>query len=406
MVTSTGDHASTPVDRILSRLAQKEWLIGDLDWPTFMAVEPPYPATGFFRREVTAGYHHNDYDWDIHGSVYTPFRNALPGHAFVLIHGGGVNELDFHETPDGRPGLASVLAAQGFEVLTPSYPGLWPPGGRWTVPVTQRKPCYLLDQGLGDEEINDRLLKATYQVYMHGIGLLVEKCLGRRKLFAHGHSTGGPMAADLHKYLTTATVTGILGWGSGGPDGWILRWRQEHLPPQASHAARSLTEINYRTVDEYRSRLGYEDFPDLTPWGRLEQRFELTSDTTPTFNPPLQNVSHLGPVEQLDAYQRATGLPREEYVGHLGEPDPAFLETVKVLLLVGENDLNHWKAGGQRPEERQDGYVAKRYADRTRGAHLIVVPRYTHMGHWALHNEKLAYLWLWAVRSGHFGDLG
>ncbi len=406
MAASTGDRPNAAVASILARLAQKEWFVGHLDWETFMAVDAPYPGTGFFRRELTARYSRNGYDWDIHGSLYTPFRNILPGHAFVLIHGGGVNELDFLVTPDGRPGLAAIIAACGFEVLTPSYPGLWPPSGKWTAPVTERKPCYLLDRDIGDEEMRDRFLKATYQVYMQGIGLLVEKCLGRRKLFAHGHSTGGPMAADLHKYLATATVTGILGWGSGGPDGWILGWRNEYNPPPAIRAPRNLTDISYRTVDEYRTRLGYEDLPELTPWGRLEERFELTRDTTPTFNPPLQNVSHLGTVAELEAYQRATGLPREEYLAHLEEPDPAFLERIKVLLLVGENDVNHWKVGGPRPEERQDGYVARRYAETTRGAHLIVVPRFTHMGHWALHNEKLAYCWLWAVRSGYFGDLG
>jgi len=405
MAASAGGSASTAVKSILARLARTDWFIGDLDWETLMAVEAPYPRTGFLRREVTVRYRHNGYDWDIHGSVYTPFRNVLPGHAFVLIHGGGVNELDFYETPDKRPGLAAVIASQGFEVLTPSYPGLWPIGGKWLAPVTERKPCYLFDRDIGDAEMQDRLLKATYQVYMHGIGLLVEKCLGRRTLFAHGHSTGGPMAADLDKYLTTATVAGMLGWGSGGPDGWILRWRTEHLPPPGPRAG-GLTAINYRTVEEYRSRLGYEDLLELTPWGRLEERFELTRDTTPTFNPPLQNVSHLGSVEQLEEYQRASGLPREEYLAHLGEPDAAFLARIRVLLLVGERDLNHWQAGGKRPEERQDGFVAKRYAERTRGAHLIVVPKFTHMGHWALHNEKLAYLWLWAVRSGYFGDLG
>jgi len=406
MVASSGGAANAAVQSILSRLARKEWFIGDLDWETFMAVGAPYPPTGFLRRQTTARYRHNGYDWDIHGTIYTPFRNVMPGHAFVLIHGGGVNELDFDETPDGRPGLAAVIAAQGFEVLTPSYPGLWPPSGKWTQPVTERKPCYLLDRDLPDAEIEDRLLKATYQVYMHGIGLLVEKSLPRRKIFSHGHSTGGPMAADLHKYLTTSTVIGILGWGSGGPDGWILRWRTEYTPPSAIRPLKSLTEITYRTVDEYRNRLGYEDLPELTPWGRLEERFELTRDTTPTFNPPLQNLSHLGTMQQLQAYQQATGLPREEYFGHLGEPDPAFLERIKVLLLVGENDVNHWKAGGEGAEERQDGYVAGRYAEKTRGAHLIVVTKFTHMGHWALHNEKLAYLWLWAVLSGYFNGLG
>lgn len=402
MATSTNPPANAAVKRILARLAEKHWLIDDLDWETFIGVDPPYPATGFLRRETILRYQHNGYDWDIHGSLHAPFKDAMPGHAFVLIHGGGVNELDFSTTPDGRPGLATVIAAQGFKVLTPSYPGLWPPGGRWTMPVTQRKPCYLLDRAIGEAELEDRLLKATYQVYMHGISLLVEKCLGRHTLFAHGHSTGGPMAADLQQYLTTARVVGILGWGSGGPDGWILRWREEHLAPPGTRGHQPLIDLNYRTVDEYRNRLGYEDLPELTPWGRLEQRFELVEATTPMFNPPLQNASHLGTPAQLEEYRRATGLPREEYFGHLGEPDSEFLARIKVLLMVGENDLNHWRAGGRRPEERQDGYVARVYAEKTRGAHLIVVPKYTHMGHWALHNEKLAYLWLWAVRSGYF----
>ena len=95
MVASTKGPVNAAVKRILARLAQKEWLIGDLDWETFMAVDEPYPRTGFLRRETIARYHHNGYDWDIHGSLYTPFKNVLPGHAFVLIHGGGVNELDF-----------------------------------------------------------------------------------------------------------------------------------------------------------------------------------------------------------------------------------------------------------------------------------------------------------------------
>jgi hypothetical protein len=136
----------------------------------------------------------------------------------------------------------------------------------------------------------------------------------------------------------------------------------------------------------------------------MEQRFELVRDTTPTFNPELQVVSHQGNVPKLEAYQRATGLPREEYIGHLKEPDADFLRGIKVLLMVGENDKNHWQSGGKSADERQDGFVAKLYAEKTKGAHLVLVPNYTHMGHWALHNEKLAYLWLWAIKSGYFTE--
>jgi hypothetical protein len=387
----------------VSRLGGDELLIR-LDWSTFVGIAAPYPAADIRSEEVTARYSWNGYDWDIHGTLFIPTVEAQP-YSFVLIHGGGVNELDFHRTPDGRPGLALVLASQGFRVLTPSYPGLWPPGGKWRHPVAQRKPYYLLDRAVPEEELLDRLLKATYQVYMRGIGLLTERSLGGRRLFVHGHSTGGPMATSLTQYVPTAQVVGILGWGSGGPDGWLLRWRQETQPQGGYRGGRGgLTDIHYRTVEEYRDASGYEDDPDLTPWGRMEERFQLTQETTPTFNPPLQNAQHLGSPETLEEYRRRTGLPREEYFAHFDEPDPGFLRRVKALLLVGERDRFHWVLG-DRLEEKQEYYVARLYAQRAGGAHLVVVPRYTHMGHWARHNEKLAYLWLWAIKSGYFGSL-
>ena len=219
------------------------------------------------------------------------------------------------------------------------------------------------------------------------------------------------MAADLYQYLTTAKVAGIVGWGSGGFDGWIARWKEATeapgiscLPAGEAAGKRPLGTIIYRTVDEYRHSAGFEDIPELTPWGRMEQRFELGKETTPTFNPELQVVSHQGNTQRLKEFQQATGLPWEDYVDHLKEPDPEFLRGIKVLLMVGENDKNHWISGGESPEERQDGFVTKLYREKTRGAHLVLVPKYTHMGHWALHNEKLAYLWLWAIKSGYFDE--
>ena len=38
----------------------------------------------------------------------------------------------------------------------------------------------------------------------------------------------------------------------------------------------------------------------------------------------------------------------------------------------------------------------------TRGAHVVLIPRYGHVGYAELHNEKIAYLWLWAYKSGYF----
>jgi hypothetical protein len=30
------------------------------------------------------------------------------------------------------------------------------------------------------------------------------------------------------------------------------------------------------------------------------------------------------------------------------------------------------------------------------------MPRYGHVGYCELHNEKIAYLWLWAYKNGYF----
>lgn len=394
--------ANTAVQSFLTRLKDEELLI-PLDWDLFLGIDAPYQSTDFQSRGVTARYQHNGYDWDIHGTVFTPAKESLPGYAFVLIHGGGVNEMDLQVTPDGRPGIAPVLAAQGLRVLTLSFPGLWPPGGKWNAPVTERKPFYLLDRPIGEEELEDRLLKATHRVYMKGFSLLVDKHLAGQRIFAFGHSTGGHMGASLGEYVRAARVVGIVGWGSGGPDGWILRWAQQtgQIP---GGGRQGLTELRYRTVDEYRYSAGYEDLPELTPWGRMEQRFDLVQDVTPMFTPPLQAGQQRQDLNRLKEYQRLTGLPRDEYFGHFREPHAQFLRRTKVLLLVGENDLSHWRMW-DRLEDKREYFVAKLYAEKAKGAHLVLLPKYTHMGHWALHNERIAYLWLWAVKSGYFGRL-
>lgn len=172
-MADTNNITNNAVNKYLSFLGGGE-LLAQLDWQTFIEINAPYADTDFSEREVEARYHRNGYDWDIHGTWYMPRQPRVPGYAFVLIHGGGVNELDFQVTPDGRPGLARVLAAQGFQVLTPSYPGLWAPGGQWLAPAPERKPFYLLDRELSDDETRDRLHKATYPVYMQGFAALVE----------------------------------------------------------------------------------------------------------------------------------------------------------------------------------------------------------------------------------------
>ena len=103
-------------------------------------------------------------------------------------------------TPDGRPGLARVLAAQGFKVLALTYPGHYPPGGVCKQPVAERNPIYLFDRYLAEQEIIDRNLKCTFNVILQGAGLLTDRHFAGREIIVFGHSTGGPMAAHLSRF--------------------------------------------------------------------------------------------------------------------------------------------------------------------------------------------------------------
>jgi len=47
-------------------------------------------------------------------------------------------------------------------------------------------------------------------------------------------------------------------------------------------------------------------------------------------------------------------------------------------------------------------FMGAKYAATTRGAHVVLIPRYGHVGYAELYNEKIAYLWLWAYKSGYF----
>ena len=93
-------------------------------------------------------YQRNGYDWDMHGTLYTPEKETDPRRAFVFFHGGAGSEKIMDLTPDGRPGLARVLAAQGFKVLALTYPGHYPLGGVWKQPIAERNPIYLKDRDL------------------------------------------------------------------------------------------------------------------------------------------------------------------------------------------------------------------------------------------------------------------
>jgi pimeloyl-ACP methyl ester carboxylesterase len=388
---------SAAVEKFLTDLGSTDLLL-KLNWDEWLTIEPPYSDVKISSQDVVARYNRNGYDWDIHGTLFTPEKELDSNRAFVFFHGGAGSEKIMDLTPDGRPGLARVVASQGFNVLALTYPGHYPKGGVWKQPIAERMPIYLVDRELPTEEILDRNLKCTFNVILQGAGLLSDQRFAGREIIGFGHSTGGPMAAHLTRFSKKTKVIGLVGFGSGGPDGWRLEWRNQ--TGAEKYSEKPIDHVSRRSPDSFKES-GYVDPEDLTPWGGADDYIRLISPLRSQMKTSLCDNQHNAAVGILDEYVKRTGLPREEYFDHLQEPDPAWLKTIRVLLTVGENDKGHW-VKGERLEDKREMFMGAKYAASTRGAHVVLIPRYGHVGYSELYNEKIAYLWLWALKAGYF----
>jgi pimeloyl-ACP methyl ester carboxylesterase len=388
---------SEAIEKYLNGLTSKDLLL-KLTWEDWLSIAEPYERVGFSTEEVKVRYHRNGYDWDMHGTLYTPDKEVNSRRGLVFFHGGAGSEKIMDLTPDGRPGLARIVAAQGFKVLALTYPGHYPPGGVWKRPIPERMPIYLLDRELPLAAILDRNLKCTFNTILQGGGLLTDQHLAGRELLAFGHSTGGPMAAHLARFSKETKIIGLIGFGSGGPDGWRKEWREQTRAEE--YVEKPLDHLSRRSPDSFRES-GYVDPPELTPWGGADDYIRLVSPLRSQLKTSLCDNQHNAAVGILEEYAKQTGLPREEFFDHLQEPDSKWLKTIRVVLVVGENDKGHWLKG-KRLEDKREMFMGAKYAATTRGAHVVLIPRYGHVGYAELHNEKIAYLWLWAMRSGYF----
>lgn len=400
MVSDVALLPSKAVSKYLAGLDSSE-LLFKLGWSEWLDVVPPYATTSCRRQEVTARFARNGYDWDVHGSLYVPAREVDPTVAFVVAHGGAGTEHNMDWTPDGRPGIARLLALQGFTTLSVTYPGHWAPGGTWTEPVAERLPYYLLDRKLSLEETKDRMLKCTFNVNVQGIATLADRHLAGRRLMVFGHSTGGPMLARLYRFSEKTTVAGIAGFGSGGPHGWVKEWRDS--TPSLKHRDWPVDNVSRRSPNSFREA-GYEDDEDLCPWKTPEAYMSWADEHRSQIKTSVCDNQHvtMGEPRKLEEFVRITGLPRGEYFDHLEEPDPAWLKSLSVLLIVGEKDKGHWLDGGS-PDKSQEMFLGRKYAERGSRTHVLLIPRYGHIGYAELHNEKLVYLWLWAYKHGFYG---
>ena len=385
-------------EKYLDGLKSGELLL-KLTWDEWLAIAPLYSDGKFAAADATVRYQRNGYEWDMHGTLYTAEKETDPRRAFVFFHGGAASEKIMDLTPDGRPGLARVLASQGFKVLALTYPGHYPPGGVWQQSIPERKPIYLFDRDLSDSEIFDRNLKCTFNVILQGAGFLTDNHLAGREIIGFGHSTGGPMAAHLTRFSKKTKVIGLVGFGSGGPDGWRKEWRDK--TGAEKYVEKPIDHVSKRSPDSFKAS-GYVDPEDLTPWGGADDYIRLVSPLRSQMKTSLCDNQHNAAVGILEEYPKRTGLPREEYFDHLQDPHPNWLKTIRVLLVAGENDKGHWVNSGAPLENKREMFMGARYAATTRGAHVVLIPRYGHVGYAELYNEKIAYLWLWAFKSGYF----
>lgn len=387
--------------KLIRDLAAGELLVR-VDWEQWLSIGSPYPEVRYAVNEVTARYARNGYDWDVHGRLYLPEREAIPGTAFFLTHGGAGSEMEVHETPDGRPGLAAVLAARGFRCLAVTYPGHYPPGGKWTVPVARRQPVYLLDRKLPLSEIRARNLRCTFNTIVAGMAHLADRHLAGHKILSFGHSTGGPMAMLLHRFLKKAEVAGLVGWASGGPDGWYREWVD--WTGAKSDVIRPIRSFARRSPGSFRAA-GYEDARELTPWGGAEEYMAWGNAYKSQMKTSLCDNQHNANVAILKEYAEITGLPEREFLDHLWDPDPEWLGRTGVLLLLGENDKNHWFYG-KTEKDKLEMFMGEKFAQRVPRARVMLIPKYGHFGYVGLYNEKIAYTWLWALKNGYFSRPG
>ncbi len=72
------------IEKFLDHLNSDELLL-KLNWEEWLSITPPYQETSFSTEDATVRFQRNGYDWDMHGSVYTPEKEIADKRAFVVF---------------------------------------------------------------------------------------------------------------------------------------------------------------------------------------------------------------------------------------------------------------------------------------------------------------------------------
>jgi hypothetical protein len=381
-------------EKYVKGLAGKDLLVS-LTWDEWLKFGAPYEERPYTTKEATTRFNRNGYDWDIHGTMYLPEKESVPGLAFIVCHGNLGSESFMDRTPDGRPSFSRILASQGIPNIAITYPGHHaPPDGVWRDDIKTRQPVYLFDKKISMEETLHRNLACTWNTIVQGVAQLSDQVFPGRKVCL----TSGPMGIFFHKFSKKTKTVGITTYGHGGPDGWRLQWREQTGADESEMFP--IGEV-YRRSPEGMRHSGYENVnKDLTPWGGADEFIDWSEKVRSNIKSCVNINQHAGNIDILKETAKKAGLPEEEYIGYFNEePDPKWAKDVGVLLTVGERDKRHW-ISGDKLEDKREYFMGLKYRNAGFPTHTVLVPKLGHAGYAEMHNEGVPYCWLWGVKSG------
>lgn len=415
---------SNPRDRLLSALLRGDGLQNDfiyyLTWEDYTTFPDPLPRTRFEVKEVQESIRRYSnpekpdelFRWDIHGTLLMPEKEAMPGVAVVMVHGGAANEYEFLFTPDGpeeyldltvispataRVGVAQHVAALGFPVLAISLPGHYSPKP-WP-PIPERQPEFVIGEVPTPKEIANRLAVYTFRMCLEAVKILIERFLPSYGIYLWGHSTGGEYVYLMEQYNLRNKLLGALGFGTGMPANMHKEWNllcQKHSPEERAQKYAPVAGLMRRSHQVY-EEMRYTG-PNQ-PWGSAEKWFELENHRRPQFKPFLQDIEHLAHDVLSDSVKEVSGLTDEElFITY--RPDLGRLRGKKLLFFVGELDRGHWIDGGEHGvESRVEVFALRKLAEYADEVRLVVIPRLTHYGHIESYNERLASLMVTGIKD-------
>jgi hypothetical protein len=334
-------------------------------------------------------------DWDIGGLYLEPVK-PLPGLPTVAyINGGAANWYEFFIDPLNRHGLGQYLA-QRVPVLLISIPGNYKHGG-WTEPAETRKPAYLLDRELPDEEVRVRNAIMTFNVVCDGVARLIEQAT-KGPVLISGHSTGGEIQFLLKDRLASRLRGMSIGWGTGGPASLKREWQDSNASEANSREGREgdvpdLTVNDFRTPPTYGR--GYTG--PLNPVWRptkvetAAEWLKREGRRRPNFKQQIQSIEHNGTDElregmgkQIRGLLAMAKLPvkADEVIADLFSTVKAPLESYRRMAwTTTTNDDGHWDPDPGRARELT---IANTFRKKNPGAAIRVVVfdvPMTHYGH-------------------------